>query len=58
MKKSIVSTAYHEAGHAVAYILTNKRFKYVTIVPTKSKDAYEPGSLGHIIPISTKITRD
>lgn len=27
------ATAYHEAGHAVAYILLDRKFDYVTIVP-------------------------
>ncbi len=30
-------TAYHEAGHAVAFYLLHKRFKYVTIKPEGEK---------------------
>jgi len=31
--KDDAATAYHEAGHAAAYILTNRKFKHVTIKP-------------------------
>lgn len=31
MINSDISTAYHEAGHALASILANRKFKYVTI---------------------------
>ena len=37
------ATAYHEAGHAVAYILTNRKFKYVTIKPDET-------SMGSLMP--------
>lgn len=30
----LLITAWHEAGHAIAYFGTGQRFKYVTIVPT------------------------
>jgi ATP-dependent Zn protease len=39
--KKLLSTAYHEAGHALAYLLTNRKFKYLTIIPKEN-------SLGHI----------
>lgn len=29
------ATAYHEAGHALAYILLDRKFRYVTIKPDK-----------------------
>jgi hypothetical protein len=29
MSKGIIYAAYHEAGHVLALLLTNKRFKYV-----------------------------
>jgi len=48
MKKRIISTAYHEAGHVIALLLIKRRFKYVSIVPEKSKNAYESGTLGHV----------
>jgi hypothetical protein len=41
--KRLTSTAYHEAGHAVAHYLLKRPFKYVTIKP-------EEGSLGHLMP--------
>ncbi len=41
--KEEVSTAYHEAGHAVAAYLLKRSFNYVTIVPDEEK-----GSLGHV----------
>lgn len=31
-------TAYHEAGHAVTYIITNARFEFVTIKPDYEKE--------------------
>jgi hypothetical protein len=36
------SSAYHEAGHAVAAVLLGFQFKHVTIAP-------EEGSLGHVL---------
>lgn len=41
MNKKLESTAHHEAGHAIACILTNQRFKVVTINP-------DTDSLGHL----------
>ena len=37
------ATAYHEAGHALAYMLKRKAFQYVTIEPDDALD-----SLGHV----------
>jgi len=31
MKTEIESTAYHEAGHVIAYLLTERKFRYVWI---------------------------
>jgi len=39
--RSLENTAYHEAGHAYAYLLTGRKFKDVTIVR-------EEDSLGHV----------
>lgn len=39
--KKLVSTAYHEAGHAAAHIILEIPFKKVTIIP-------EENSLGHV----------
>jgi hypothetical protein len=38
MGKGINNTAYHEAGHVLALLLTSRRFKYVTIIPENIKD--------------------
>ena len=49
MKKKTIDAAYHEAGHVVALILINRRFKYVTIVPEENKDDPFPvKTLGHV----------
>jgi ATP-dependent Zn protease len=42
-KASERSTAFHEAGHAVAAVVLQKGFSYATIVPDKDKD-----TLGHV----------
>lgn len=53
-RKALQATAYHEAGHAVAYNTLRLRFKYVTIVPEQEK-----GWLGHILGDSpSHFTRD
>lgn len=39
------ATAYHEAGHALAYLLTGWKFKYITIKPDKETD-----TIGHLMP--------
>lgn len=38
-----VRTAYHEAGHAIAYMATKEKFKYVTIKPDED-------TFGHLMP--------
>jgi len=38
MKKGLDSITVHEAGHAVAHILTGIPFKYVTIKSDEKKD--------------------
>jgi hypothetical protein len=37
MNKRVDCVAFHEAGHAVAHLLTGIPFKYVTIRPDKGK---------------------
>jgi len=41
MKKGLDSITVHEAGHAVAHILTGIPFKYVTIKSDEKKDEQE-----------------
>ena len=41
--KKLIATAYHEAGHAVAYFFLRGGFHHVTIRPESEED-----SLGHI----------
>jgi hypothetical protein len=50
MHKNIVYIAFHEAGHAIAYILTGTPFKYVTIKPDEEKDEYGGRTLGQVLP--------
>lgn len=45
------ATAYHEAGHAMAYILSGKKFRYATI---KENNA----SLGHVRQRASRISID
>ena len=47
MTKRIENTAYHEAGHAVAFYLTDRRFEYVSIKPDRksSEDHIVLGSV-------------
>jgi len=47
MNKITIGAAYHEAGHVVALLLTDRRFEYVTIVPTKGK-VDKSIKLGHV----------
>ena len=49
MRKNIEYIAFHEAGHAVACILTGTTFRYVTIKEDSEKDEYGQRSLGHIM---------
>ena len=49
MSKKIEYIAFHEAGHAVASILTGSKFKYVTIKEDSEKNEYGKRSLGHIM---------
>ncbi len=42
--KSLQSTAYHEAGHAVVAYWRHYPFRLVTIIPNKTR-----GSLGHVL---------
>jgi ATP-dependent Zn protease len=44
--KKLERIAYHEAGHAAAYLILNKAFRYVTIEPET-----EEGTLGHCMGI-------
>lgn len=44
VRKRLVKTAYHEAGHAVAALVKTVPYKYVTILPDE-----ESQSLGHIL---------
>jgi len=55
MSKGIIYAAYHEAGHVLALLLTNKRFKYVTIVPENMKDGYGIETSGHVRGIPSEI---
>ena len=48
MSKNIDCIAFHEAGHAVAYILAGIPFKSVTIKEDSEKDEHGERSLGHI----------
>lgn len=48
--KKIESVAFHEAGHAVAYLLTEMPFNYVTIKPDEKEDEYGQKSVGHLMP--------
>jgi len=50
MSKRIYCIAFHEAGHAVAHILTDIPFKYVTIKEDEEKDEYGGRTLGHVLP--------
>jgi len=49
MNKKLDCIAFHEAGHAIAHILTGIPFKYVTIKEDKEKDEHGQRSLGHIM---------
>ena len=58
MSKGIIYAAYHEAGHVLALLLTNKRFKYVTIVPENMKDGYGIETSGHVRGIPSEIKNE
>jgi hypothetical protein len=40
MKRKLYSTAYHEAGYALAFLLVSKKFKHVTIKPVGTASGY------------------
>ena len=48
MKSKLDSIAFHEAGHAVAYILAGIPFKHVTIKEDRKKDEHGQRSLGYV----------
>ena len=52
MHDSIQQIALHEAGHALAHILTGRPFAFVTIEPSALKIHTDGKSLGYIQPIS------
>lgn len=52
MHDSIQQIALHEAGHALAHILTGRQFSFVTIDPGKLKIHTDGKSLGYLQPIT------
>jgi len=50
MSKRIDFIAFHEAGHAIAHILTGIPFKYVTIKEDEEKNKVGGRILGHVLP--------
>ena len=38
--KRLLRAAYHQAGHTVAYLLTNRPFEYVTVRPDSDTLGY------------------
>ena len=50
MNKKLDCIAFHEAGHAVAHILTDIPFKHVTIKEDEEKDEHGGKTLGHVLP--------
>ncbi len=52
MNKENINAAYHEAGHVLALLLTNRGFKYVTLVPENRNKGYgiEPSKYVRGIP--------
>lgn len=40
MVKRKENIAYHEAGHALSYLLTNRKFRYATIKPNPKENTY------------------
>lgn len=50
MNKKLDCIAFHEAGHAIAHILTGIPFKYVTIKPDTEKDEHGGSTLGYVFP--------
>lgn len=49
MSNKIGCVVFLEAGHAIAHILTEIPFKYVTIKEDKEKDKHGQRSPGHIL---------
>jgi hypothetical protein len=49
VKEKLDSIAFHEAGHAVAHVLTGIPFIFVSIKEDKEKDEFGYRSLGHIM---------
>jgi len=58
MNKRLIATAYHEAGHVAARLLTNRRFKKVTIIPSKGKVDNQIESFGHVDSVGIGIDWD
>ncbi len=58
MNKRITAIAYHEAGHVLAYLLTDSVFDYVTIIPSKDKSDKRLKTLGHVEPMPLLIETD
>jgi hypothetical protein len=50
MSSRLDCIAFHEAGHAIAHILTGIPFKYVTIKPDEEKDERGGRTIGHVLP--------
>jgi hypothetical protein len=48
MNKKLDCIAFHEAGHAVAHVLTGIPFKFVSIKEDKEKDEFGYRSLGQL----------
>lgn len=51
MPRQIECTAYHEAGHAAAYLALDRRFQHVTIEPKEDETG---GSLGHCLGVADR----
>jgi len=50
MNKKLDCIAFHEAGHAIAHILTGIPFIYVTTKEDEEKDELGGRTLGHVLP--------
>jgi hypothetical protein len=55
MNEEKINAAYHAAGHVLALLLTNRGFKYVTIVPENMKDDYGIKTSGQVRGIPSEI---